>query len=369
MNKNEENLKKENLISELREVIQSSNINFLVGAGISSPFLPLLGNIESKINEARKNEDTNGVVDGYKEYLSRVMLPNQKIIDGTFIVDEWSKESDGWQKNQSQNKEDDFETVFKNYIAFIKTMTNILLQRRSTILTKQANIFTTNIDIFWERAFEYIGTEYNDGFSGRMNPTFGLHNFKKTVSQRSFHYDYRSEIPVFNLFKVHGSLTWKYEDPDCVDDPEKECKIILSRKLEHFDDSLMSKSGGDFEKDYRNSLLVVNPEDAKFSETVLNMCYYELLRAFSSEMERENTVLFVIGFSMADQHIREIVLRAAKSNPTLKIYIFAYSQDTFNDLKTKMYINKNKNIFIVKPEKGCNLSFSKVTESFLKNII
>jgi len=36
----------EKRIQELLEIIQSSNINFLFGAGISTPFLPLLGDIE-----------------------------------------------------------------------------------------------------------------------------------------------------------------------------------------------------------------------------------------------------------------------------------------------------------------------------------
>jgi len=37
-------------LQEIKEIIQSSNINFLFRAGVSSPFLPLLGNIEKDIN-------------------------------------------------------------------------------------------------------------------------------------------------------------------------------------------------------------------------------------------------------------------------------------------------------------------------------
>ena len=35
-----------------------------------------------------------------------------------------------------------------------------------------------------------------------------------------------------------------------------------------------------------------------------------------------------MGFSFADEHIRSLVTRAAKANPTLKVIIFCYSKDT-----------------------------------------
>ena len=88
-------------------------------------------------------------------------------------------------------------------------------------------------------------------------------------------------------------------------------------------------------------MLVVNPEDAKFSETVLNKYYYELRFVLILASWRENSVLFVIGFSMEDQHIQEITKRAARSNPTLQIYIFVHSK-TGKDKDGKNVDNKMK---------------------------
>jgi len=157
-----------------------------------------------------------------------------------------------------------------------------------------------------------------------MNPVFDLSNFKQSIIQRSHHFDNRSEIPVFNLLKIHGSVNWKYKESES-SNPDR--KIYLSSDLSHLDKGLLKDKSTDFIENYKEQILVVNPEDAKFSETVLNKYYYELLRSYSSELERENSILFIIGFSMADQHIREITKRASRSNPTLQIYILLHSKE------------------------------------------
>jgi hypothetical protein len=47
---------------------------------------------------------------------------------------------------------------------------------------------------------------------------------------------------------------------------------------------------------------------------------------YNNELEKENGVLFVMGFSFADEHIRELTLRVANTNPTSIIYIFVYDK-------------------------------------------
>ncbi len=355
------------LLTEIKEIIQSSNVNFLLGSGVSSPFLPVLGGIENRINQAIEDDDLNSQVVGYKEYLEKVMLPNKSIALNNFPDYknfEWNKSSGDWRERTEGEAEDAYKNTKKPYINFFYVLAKLILERKTTILSKQLNIFTTNIDIFIEKVLEELRLDYNDGFSGRLNPTYSLSNYKKSVFQRSLHFDYKSEIPIFNIIKIHGSLTWKYNE-------EKE--IILSPKLDHFDSDLVSKTGDAFINDYKNNILVINPENAKFSETVLNTYYYELLRSYSSELERENSVLFVIGFSMADQHIKEITQRAAKSNPTLKIFIFSYSKDNNEEMEQKMEIRKFQNIQVIGPiygegEEEYTYDLKTITDNLFKKI-
>lgn len=338
---------KDKFITELKEIIQSSNVSFLFGAGISTPFLPILGNIEKDINNAVKENKPEEQILGYKKYLETVMIPCKKIFTGKFL-NEVMKDADGNPLLNSSGEERtdkvDFSDTKDNYHNFISAITKLISERETTILNKQVNIFTTNIDPFFEKTMEDLFVDYNDGFSGRLSPSFSLSNLKKSFYQRSLHFDHKSEIPIFNIFKIHGSLTWKYDEKT---ENEDDRKIMLSSDLGHFKEEILLKDGQNFKDEYKENILVVNPEDAKYSETVLNKYYYELLRSYSSELERENSVLFVVGFSMEDQHIREITKRAAKSNPTLRIFIFPHTKDKRVEMEVKMEISKFPNITIV----------------------
>jgi NAD-dependent SIR2 family protein deacetylase len=328
---------------EIEEVIQSSHINFLFGAGVSHPFLPLLGDIETRLS-GDKNEDERRNIK--KEYFEKVMSPNIEVVN----------------KNADILKQAKYKTTHEAYKNFFEDIGLTLLHRKNTILSKQANVFTTNIDILMENALEEIGIEYNDGFSGRLDATFSLSNLKKSILKRSLHFENISEIPVFNLIKIHGSLTW-----------EKIGDKVYFSKLKHFTNSLKDKTGNDFDEGYQK-LAIVNPEKKKFEETVIDLTYYELLRMYSSELEKENTVLFIVGCSMEDEHIREITIRSADSNPTLKIYLFCHELDIVSKMNEKMKIGKLRysNIEIIEPEGGekeDKLDLAKFTELIFGSIV
>src|SRR5688572_6686673 len=219
-------------LQELSEVVQSSNLSFLFGAGSSLPFLPLLGNIEEELNKSTTDLQREVQL---KRYLDEIMLPNKKVIAGDL---------DG---------NDNFKKTCDDYKNFFKVLIEVLIRRKNTILSKQANLFTTNIDVLIETCLEELKLEYNDGFTGKFSPIFSLANFKKSIYQRSLHFEHISEIPVLNLIKIHGSLTWKLD--------ETTGKIIFSRSLDHFDVSLTKTTGDDFLRSYKK-IQVINPEEA-----------------------------------------------------------------------------------------------------------
>ena len=336
------------LLPRITQIFASSNINFLIWSGASKDFLPTLNTIEDDINSAT---DDISKAEKYKEYFEKVMLPNKMIISWDFGSEKLFKWDDSgtvpsWTIRTKVEAEGEFSKTYTIYIEFLKVLTQLVLDRKTTVLSRQVNLFTTNIDIFLEYALESLGLHYNDGFLWRLNAIFDLSNFKQSIIQRSHHFDNRSEIPVFNLLKIHWSLTWKYKSQT----PSPDQKISLSWDLSHFDSTLMTKTGIDFINEYKSKLLIVNPEESKFSQTVLNTYYYELLRSYSSELEKENSVLFIVWFSMVDRHIREITKRAARSNPTLQIFIFLFSSRQKSKIETWMEIDKNPNIKIISPE-------------------
>lgn len=63
----------------LKDYVQSANINFLIGSGLSRPLLPTLGNIENQLSQVKDLacEKRRAVVATlFLEYFKRVIEPN-----------------------------------------------------------------------------------------------------------------------------------------------------------------------------------------------------------------------------------------------------------------------------------------------------
>ena len=106
--------------------------------------------------------------------------------------------------------------------------------------------------------------------------------------------------------------------------------------------------------DKYEKIVMINPTKEKFKTTVIDYHFYELMRIYSNALERENSILFVMGFSFADEHIAQITRRAADTNPTLQIIVFAYSDNDEDRYKKNLQIENgcsNNNILILTPSK------------------
>lgn len=197
---------------------------------------------------------------------------------------------------------------------------------------------------------------------------------------------------VFNLLKVHGSLTWETKNDNVIFSNLNAIRAVQYKydlvKLELIDFDDTAKISGHFTTEVASITLstnhsaflqeyskfaVVNPTKEKFQDTILNLQYYELLRLFSNELEKENTILIVFGFSVADEHIREIILRAANSNPTLTIKIFAYNSDAKRDIEANLKKGsatiRYNNIELIEPEDPERFDFKTFNKSVIKAIL
>jgi hypothetical protein len=346
---------------ELRELVEDAHINFLLGAGASSPMFRLLGDVENILTALEGASDGNAKQCAkaavYAAFFNSVVLKNRELLD----------------RSPSANR------LLSDYQAFLQTINRLLLLRRSSILNKRVNLFTTNIDVAVEVASEALQLELNDGFSGTFTRRFSTSNFGSVISRRSLQYDNLSEIPTFNLLKLHGSVSWATQEK-ALSNGEVHREIVFDHGIENvmrtanalnevsFElpqltpdttaDSLLISNNvtGNIDElrgflQAYTQLAIVNPTKAKFQQTVLNQNYYDLLRIFTNELEKENAVLFVIGFSCRDEHIRELMIRAARVNPTLQIIIFAYDSESADDIAA-LFSNApitNGNIRVVGP--------------------
>jgi hypothetical protein len=106
-----------------------------------------------------------------------------------------------------------------------------------------------------------------------------------------------------------------------------------------------------FFEQYRK-LVMINPTKRKFKESVIDHHFYELMRQYSNNLEKENTLLLVSGFSFADEHIADITLRAANTNPTLHIVVFGFNDGDGTTIKNNLKLHDvclNNNVEILTP--------------------
>lgn len=367
-------------IDKLKNIIQSSHVNFLFGSGLSCPYLKTLASIETWLTEAGKITDDrlrllvqDNLFIKYLEDVMKPCLPNYRV--------------------QGEN----LSAIEIAYANFLGNWNYIISRRSSNLLNKQVNIFTTNIDPFVEEAAERLRIEFNNGFKGMLNPIFREESFSTIVSKVSPLYQNQSMVPSFNYLKIHGSINWKVlADNDITYDSNLEvlskvvesieqypeeyrCLNLLEKELEEANkgkevkdvvklsfELIEKKARTCFENDeYQETeamlkfregyqqLVMVNPRKTKFQETVLDLHFYELMRLYSNALERVSTCLMVAGFSFADEHIAQITMRAAASNPTLLIIIFAYDDEARNSIKENLKkggSTSNNNILVLSPE-------------------
>lgn len=353
-------------IETIKYYIQSANINFLYGSGLSLPYLAVLGNIEKWLTELNEERIKNGEQPKYtivevsilKQYFESVMYPNVAPTGA------------------------EYDATKAEYQRFLHIWNELINKRSNRLVGKQVNLFTTNVDILMERAASGYGVELNDGFQGSIEQLYDAGNFQKTVSKTSLHFQNVSDVPVFNLIKIHGSINWKDENDQVKNDIGLPTVMAVKNALDAINaDNFISTTKTDatgnkvektltemvseadakhmanvdvfnpFFEQYRK-LVMINPTKRKFKESVIDHHFYELMRQYSNNLEKENTLLFVSGFSFADEHIADITRRAANTNPTLHVVVFAYNDGDGVTIKSNLKlpeVSLNNNITILTP--------------------
>lgn len=303
---------KDELIKILQKTVQSCNLNFLIGAGCSIPAMKTLGPIEQEVEALYKENKESEAEKKLADFLIPFIESTKQLIDN--------------------RPDDNHKTTIKNYTEFLKAISLLLFERKSHILHKQATIFSTNYDMLIEKAVEDLSDSIvlNDGFCRNPSLTntysFSPRSFFNTVFNTGNLYKYQVEIPSINLIKIHGSLNWQI------------CEGEICQSLDHLKNKQLKSN-----KDLIDTFTLILPRKDKFKETLLNQVYYDLLRIYSNEMDKENTLLIAEGFSFVDEHIYEITKRALK-NPTLSLIVFCFQESELEEYKNKFDAYNNVNI-------------------------
>ena len=361
-------------LSDLRKTLESTNINFLLGAGCSMPAFRTLGNLEELRVELERNEDNLG---GKHNVIYRLI---EAEIDRRFFMGSIYRNVE-YVTGGKKGSEEDIQQTRAAYKEFCTKAIQTVANRESVDKPKQVTFFTSNYDLCMDLALDEAEIPTNSAYRGRFARVVTQQTFGNRIFSNGIGLGYRTEIPSANLVKIHGCASWRDDGERLTIDDRY---IILKTMKRLFDEvsrfgegqptpnasepsksratdtnteapadfeTLKSQAEATFErikqdehgkgnladklnhkldqlKKAREQLAVVFPNKGKFASTVLNETYYDQLRRLSNQLELPNTSLLVVGFSFADEHIRSLITRAAKANPTLKVIIFCYSKKT-----------------------------------------
>lgn len=263
------------LVRQLRKLTITKQLNFLLGSGTSAMSIGLMSDFSDNIMTGKTANEmlTEKVIDISKE-----------LLNSSYIFDDESR----------------IEENFKEYSEFMRAVLEVLNLSNSRQTPKSVNIFTTNYDLYIEKAIDELPETsrfvFNDGAKGYFNRILDSSNYNQVVSYKGLNDNYISEIPSISLIKPHGSVNWEERDERI-----RICNGVTSNPV------------------------IVKPTGLEGQATFLNNHFHEMLRVFQLELDKPQTVLFIIGFSFQDKHIGKMIKRALQ-NPELVIYAFGYGE-------------------------------------------
>ena len=160
-------------------------------------------------------------------------------------------------------------------------------------------VFTTNYDLFSETAMDRLGIPYCNGFSGTVERRFNPATFRYSLAEQLdiTSRKWTAVDSFLYLCKLHGSVNWIEESKG----------LFPIREIQ-------KPSPGDSER------VMIYPTPAKQNAS-FGSPYSDLFREFQTRVVREQSVLFVIGYSFEDEHINNIIFQAL-TIPTFRIIAF-----------------------------------------------
>lgn len=219
-----------------------------------------------------------------------------------------------WERCTSGSFSKGDETVLKLYESFYR---RLVLRDRSL---PRPWIFTTNYDLFNERAMDRLGLPYVNGFSGVVERRFNPSTFRYALAEQLDISNRKwSAVDGFvYLCKIHGSISWTEDDHG------------LFPIRETWPQTEPSK-------------VMIFPTPAKQNSS-LGSPYSDLFREFQSRIVREQSVLITMGFAFGDEHINNIIYQAL-TVPTFRLIIFAHP-DSEGDI-AKLRALRDPRIWII----------------------
>lgn len=317
---------------------KAENLCFLIGSGCSTPAIPLMGTTFYDIKNFITLFHSDKVLGDFKESkdIEKYLNWLNKAID--FLKNE---ENDDYKKVRNYTQSQLIQSIdidysdkkaletLEIYKKFYNTIFKIRKKSKNPI-----NIFTTNYDLFNEKALENLKINYCNGFNGFIERIFEPSIFKQRIVDEENRYKekWNPLKKYVRLYKIHGSIDWI----------EKDNKI----------QQVQEYSG--------KENILIYPTQAKHFETQYSP-YSELFREMNIKLQSQNTTLIVLGYGFSDDHINNLIAQSLINEDFNLIILNSYEENN-NFTKAGEFFNKyndKMNIHFIggKNEEGKSLHY------------
>ena len=302
---------KEWLLRKLKIDVEEKNFEKNLEAFLS--VLHSLSFYHSKINNKADEEaqKINQVINEADEEARKI---NQVIKEArNFILEKCLNEENI--KNKRDNE------LLEVYKTFYKK----LLTRNSTL--PRLNIFTTNYDLYSERAMDSLGIHYANGFTGGISKYFNPTIFNYALAEKMDLSQSKWNVidNFFYLYKIHGSVNWVENDD--------EGKLF---KIQEIQDPTFNTL-----KD--KETVMIHPTPLKYNAS-LGSPYSDLFREFQKKLMQNNNILVAIGYSFSDEHINNLIFQAF-TIPSFRLIIIGSEKQS--ETIEKLYNLDDSRIWII----------------------
>lgn len=256
----------------------------------------------------------NGQLANVENILSKVRMKIDAIGEGEILI--------GLNRNELNKIEETIcSTIAKHVNPPESKIPNQIPHDDFAVWAKKVNrsipleVFTTNYDILYERAFEIARVPFFDGFVGTVNPFF----YPESIDD-----DLLQTPRWIRLWKIHGSINWSIKDD------------IVGKRVVRTN----SNESGE----------MILPSHRKYDESRKEP-YTSYMDRLARILNYEHSILITCGYSFSDEHINAIVYGALDNNNSTNVVTLQF-QDLSDDVPiVKSAINRN-NLTVIGPNGG-----------------
>ena len=166
-----------------------------------------------------------------------------------------------------------------------------LLTRNPTL--PRLNIFTTNYDLYSERAMDLLGIHYVNGFTGGISKFFNPAIFNYALAEKMDLSQSKWSVidNFFYLYKIHGSVNWI-----------EAAGVYKLFKVQEVQEPTFEDLKG-------KETIMIHPTPLKYNASI-GSPYSDLFREFQKKLMQNNNILVTIGYSFSDEHINNLIFQA-----------------------------------------------------------